>query len=143
MTSRKVRCTILHSPGPTPTSVPGLEPHRRTGYKARRITERPSSSPVPSSNAPARRLKWRAAGIDEPSLALGGVDRASSVAVASGERACSLVASVFPCSSCFEAFEPLLTPGAGGTRAENKPTYLTASDRKLASDPCITGALEA
>jgi hypothetical protein len=42
---------------------------------------------------------------------------------------------------------PLLSHSArrvlyGGTQAENKPTHLTG-DRKLASDPCITGALEA
>ena len=40
------------------------------------------------------------------------------------------------------SFEPLRTPGAGGTQAENKPTHLTG-DRKLASDPCVTGTLEA
>jgi hypothetical protein len=30
----------------------------------------------------------------------------------------------------------------GGTQAENKPTDLTG-DRKLPSDPCVTGVLEA
>ena len=32
------------------------EPHRRRGYKARRITERPNRRPAPSSNAPAGRI---------------------------------------------------------------------------------------
>ena len=32
------------------------------------------------------------------------------------------------------SFEPLRTPGIGGTQAENKPTHLTG-DRKFASDP--------
>ena len=45
-----------------------------------------------------------------------------------------------PCSHT--SFESLRVPGAGGTRAENKPTHLTG-DRKLVSDPCVTGALEA
>jgi hypothetical protein len=45
-----------------------------------------------------------------------------------------------PCSHT--SFKPLRMPGAGGTRAENKPTHLTG-DRKLPSDPYITGALEA
>src|SRR5215217_7263315 len=40
------------------------------------------------------------------------------------------------------SFEPLRTPGTGGTQAENRPTRL-AGDRKSTSDPCITGALEA
>jgi hypothetical protein len=40
------------------------------------------------------------------------------------------------------SFESLRVPGAGGTQAENEPTHLMG-DRKLPSDPCITGALEA
>ena len=32
------------------------------------------------------------------------------------------------------SFEPLRTPGTGGTQAENEPTHLTG-DRKFASDP--------
>ena len=45
-----------------------------------------------------------------------------------------------PCTHT--SFEPLRTPGTGGTQAENRPTHLTG-DRKLASDPCVTGTLEA
>src|SRR5215207_1126409 len=40
------------------------------------------------------------------------------------------------------SFESPRTPGTGGTQAENKPTHLVG-DRKLASDPCLTGTLEA
>ena len=45
-----------------------------------------------------------------------------------------------PCSHT--SFESLRASDAGGTQAENKPARLTGG-RKLASDPCITGALEA
>jgi hypothetical protein len=50
-----------------------------------------------------------------------------------------------PTSSHVLSYDFLVTPHAvlyGGTQAENKPTNLTG-DRKFASDPCITGALEA
>jgi hypothetical protein len=94
-----------------------------------------TSSPVASSTtAKATVALWGSTPIKTFSCAHLHFGRASTIGVREGHS------DFGSCSHT--SFESLRTPGTGGTQAENKPTH-PVGDRKLASDPCVTGALEA